>query len=314
MHEALEPTQDPCWLLTHEGYNVLSESAVESRLAFGNGFLGMRAARSVSRGPTWVAWLGYSRWASWPRCYVAGLFDMPNTEPPVPALVPVADWSRVRILLDGEPLLAREGEVLVGTRQLDMRRGLLLSSWTHRTPTGITAAGRELRLLSLADRAVGLQLLLLSLDRDGVDVRLEASFALAGLGMEPMRLEHDLAAWRTEGTRKGVAMTGAATLRRGDDMLEPDRPFSLRWAWRWHSVAGQVAHFDRLVAVARADAPQDDDPAPTACAALARSRALGWRAVLAAHEAAWDARWIASDILIEGTTNRSKHCVLPCII
>ena len=300
MHEALEPTQDPCWLLTHEGYNVLSESAVESRLAFGNGFLGMRAARSVSRGPTWVAWLGYSRWASWPRCYVAGLFDMPNTEPPVPALVPVADWSRVRILLDGEPLLAREGEVLVGTRQLDMRRGLLLSSWTHRTPTGITAAGRELRLLSLADRAVGLQLLLLSLDRDGVDVRLEASFALAGLGMEPMRLEHDLAAWRTEGTRKGVAMTGAATLRLGDDMLEPDRPFSLRWAWRWHSVAGQVAHFDRLVAVARADAPQDDDPAPTACAALARSRALGWRAVLAAHEAAWDARWIASDILIEG--------------
>src|SRR3974390_1197429 len=224
---------------------------------------------------------------------------MPTTGPPVPALVPVADWSRVRVLLDGEPLLAREGEVLVGIRKLDMRRGLLLSSWTHRTPTGITAAGRELRLLSLADRAVGLQLLLLSLDRDGVDVRLEASFALAGLGMEPMRLEHALGAWRTEGTRKGVAMTGAATLRLVDDMLEPDRPFSLRWAWRWHSVAGQVAHFDRLVAVARADAPQDD-PAPAACAALARSRALGWRAVLAAPEAAWDARWIASDILIEG--------------
>ena len=27
MHEALEPTQDLGWLLTHEGYNVLSESA-----------------------------------------------------------------------------------------------------------------------------------------------------------------------------------------------------------------------------------------------------------------------------------------------
>src|SRR6516164_7069000 len=77
MHEALEPTEDPGWVLSHEGYNILSESAVEARLAFGNGFLGMRAARSVSRGPTWVAWLGYSRWASWPRCYVAGLFDMP---------------------------------------------------------------------------------------------------------------------------------------------------------------------------------------------------------------------------------------------
>ena len=105
---------------------------------------------------------------------------MPNTELPVPALMPVADWSRVRILLDGEPLLAREGEVLIGTRKLDMRRGLLLSAWTHRTPAGITVTGRELRLLSLADRAAGLQLLRLSLDRDGVDVRLEASFAMAG--------------------------------------------------------------------------------------------------------------------------------------
>ena len=47
---------------------------------------------------------------------------MPNTEPSVPALVPVADWSRVRILLDGEPLLACEGEVLLGTLTLDMRR------------------------------------------------------------------------------------------------------------------------------------------------------------------------------------------------
>jgi hypothetical protein len=37
---------------------------------------------------------------SWPRCYVAGLFDVPNIEPPVPVLVPDADWSRVRILLE----------------------------------------------------------------------------------------------------------------------------------------------------------------------------------------------------------------------
>jgi trehalose/maltose hydrolase-like predicted phosphorylase len=225
---------------------------------------------------------------------------MPNTEPPVPALVPVPDWSRVRILPDGEPLLVREGEVLSGTRKLDMRRGLLLSAWTHRTPAGITATGRELRLLSLADRAAWLQLLRLSLDRDGVDVRLEASFAMAGLGMEPVRLEQDLGVWRTEGTRKGVAMTGAATPRLGDDVLASDRPFSLRWTWRWRSVAGQAAEFDRLIAVARADTPQDD-PAPPARAALARSCALGWRrAVLAAHEAAWDARWVASDVLIEG--------------
>jgi trehalose/maltose hydrolase-like predicted phosphorylase len=299
MHDALEPTQDPGWLLRHDGYNVLTESAVESRFAFGNGFLGMRAARSISRGPTWVSWLGYSRWASWPRCYVAGLFDVPNIEPPVPALVPVADWSRMRVVLDGETLLGRTGEIRVGTRRLDMRRGVLLSTWTHRNPAGITVEWRELRLLSLADRATGLQLAQVSLDRDGVEVTLEASFAMAGLGMEPTRLEHDLGAWRMEEAGKGVAMTGVATLCLSGERLAPERPFSLRWLWRWRSVAGQVAEFDRLIAVARADAPEDDPSSP-AGAALARSASLGWRKALAAHEAAWDARWTASDILIEG--------------
>jgi trehalose/maltose hydrolase-like predicted phosphorylase len=172
MLEVLKPTSAPGWVLSHEGYNILTESAFESSFAFGNGFMGMRAARSVSRGPTWVSWLGYSRWASWPRCYVAGLFDVPNVEPPVPALVPVADWSRVRILLDGKPLLAREGEIRAGTRKLDMRRGMLLSNWTHRTPAGISFEGSELRLLSLADRATCVQVMWLVLDREGVEITL----------------------------------------------------------------------------------------------------------------------------------------------
>jgi hypothetical protein len=138
----------------------------------------------------------------------------------------------------------------------------LLSAWTHRNPGGITATGHELRLLSLADRAAGLQFLRLSIDRNDVDVRLEANFALAGLGMEPVRLEDDLGAWRTEGTGKGVAMTGAATLRLDGNALESERPFPLRWVWHWRSVAGQVAELDRLVAVARADRPQDDPVPP----------------------------------------------------
>ncbi|MGO9545531.1 MAG: glycosyl hydrolase family 65 protein [Rhodomicrobium sp.] len=299
MREALEPTPDPGWIASQEGYNILTESAVESRLAFGNGFLGMRASRSVGRGPTWLSWLGFVRWASWPRCYVSGLFDIPNTEPPVPALVPVADWSRILITLDGEPLLAHRGHELTSMRTLDLRRGLLLPAWTHRTPAGVTASGRGLCLLSLAERATGLQLLRAELDRDGVDVTLEATFAMAGLGMEPVLLERDLGAWRTEGTGKGVAMAGAAALRLGGKLLAPERPFPLRWVWRWRSVAGQAVEFDRMVAVAR-DGTREDNPAVRAGDTLERSRLLGWRAVLAAHEAAWNARWTASDIVIEG--------------
>ena len=297
--QALQPTQDSSWVLTHEGYNVLTENAVESRFALGNGFLGMRASRPVSRGPTWVSWLGHIRWASWPRCYVAGLFDRPNTVPPVPALVPVADWSRVTLVLDGNPQLLLDGEFLASVRQLDMRRGILLSDLSYRAHAGITICSGELRLVSLADRAVALQLLRFSLDRDGIDVTLEANFAMAGMGMEPLQLDRDVCAWRTEGSGKAVAMAGSVTLRADGRPLVPERSFSLRWIWRWRSVAGQELELDRLVTVARSDR-WADDPALVAADAMARGRALGWRGVLAAHETAWQQHWDASDVIIEG--------------
>jgi trehalose/maltose hydrolase-like predicted phosphorylase len=299
MREMIRAKHDPAWVLSHEGHSVLTENAVESRFALGNGFLGMRASRAHSRGPTWVSWLGYIRWASWPRCYVAGLFDRPNTVPPVPALVPIADWSRVRIVLDDQPHMLTDGEFLSSVRQLDLRHGLNLAEMSYRAHAGITLSAGELRLVSLADRAVALQLGWFSLDRDGVDVMLEANFAMAGMGMEPLQLDRDVCAWRTEGTGKGVAMAGSATLLVDGKPLTPQRSFSLRWIWNWRSVAGQVVELARLVTVARSDNPAED-PAPAAVDALARSRAIGWRGVLAAHEAAWQERWRASDIIIEG--------------
>ena len=94
-------------------------------------------------------------------------------------------------------------------------------------------------------------------------------------------------------------MAGAATLRADGEPLIPHRPFSLRWMWQWRSVAGQTVEFDRIVAVARADR-LEDDPSPAAVAALQRGRTQGWRAVLAAHEVAWQDRWSASDVVIDG--------------
>jgi trehalose/maltose hydrolase-like predicted phosphorylase len=213
--------------------------------------------------------------------------------------VPIADWSRVRLVFDGKPQLLSDGETLAGKRMLDMRRGVLLSELKHRSSSGLTVDGCELRLVSMADRAAGLQLLRFTLDRDNVDVSLEATFAMAGLGMEPLRLEHDLGAWRAEGSDKGIAMAGSATLRVGGAPLVAARPFSLRWIWQWRSVAGQAVEFDRIVAVARSDSLADD-PTPFAAAALARNRSVGWRAVLGAHEAVWKERWDASDVVIEG--------------
>jgi hypothetical protein len=92
---------------------------------------------------------------------------------------------------------------------------------------------------------------------------------MAGLGMEPLQLDRDVCAWRTEGSGKSVAMAGSATLRADGEPLVPERSFSLRWVWRWRSVAGQEIELARLVTVARSDSLADD-PAPVAVDALAR--------------------------------------------
>src|SRR5262249_61142347 len=119
------------------------------------------------------------------------------------------------------------------------------------------------------------------------------------LGCGASRLGREVWAWRREGSGKAVAMAGSVTLRADGRALLPERSFSLRWIWRWRSIAGQVLELDRLVTVARSDRLADD-PAPVATDALARSRALGWRGVLAAHETAWQQHWDATDIVIEG--------------
>jgi trehalose/maltose hydrolase-like predicted phosphorylase len=299
MQDALEPTADLGWVLEEHGYDPLRESSIEARFAIGNGFLGVRGARAVSRGPMWVSWQHTLNWASWPRTYVAGLFDMPNTEPPVPALVPAADWLRVRILLNGKPLLRRSGDTLRYHRTLDMRRGVLITDWRQREPAGVVVRVKTFRMVSQSERTIGLQLLRLEVEQGGVDVSLEALFEGAGLGMEAVRLEQDLGVWRTEQSGKGLAMTGAPALQLGSNEIPPRALDHFKWSWNWTSVPGQVASFQRLVAVVRSDDVRED-PGPAARDALGKARQVGWRRVLGAHEAAWTNRWHCSDIEIEG--------------
>jgi HAD superfamily hydrolase (TIGR01509 family) len=299
MRDTMQAIDDPDWLLSEHGYSPLREPGIESRFAVSNGFLGVRASRAVSRGPSWMTWQASLAWASWPRTYVAGLFDTPNTDPAVPALVPAADWLRVRITLDGQTLLLRRGRTLRHCRTLDMRRGLLLAEWQQRVPAGVVAHLRTLRLVSQAERALGLQLLTLALDRDGVEVDLEASFEAAGLGMLPVASAPELGVWQTTESGKLLAMAGAVTLSLDGAPLAPAATGPLRWRWRWRSTAGQTATMQRLLGVARGDTPESD-PGRQATATLAAARVQGARAVLAAHTAAWDTRWQASDIRIAG--------------
>ncbi len=51
MHNAIEPTRDPRWVLTHEGYNVVTENAENpaSHSATGSWECGHRARSAEAR-------------------------------------------------------------------------------------------------------------------------------------------------------------------------------------------------------------------------------------------------------------------------
>ena len=109
-------------------------------------------------------------------------------------------------------------------------------------------------------------------------------------------------------------MAGRATLRAGDEELVPERPFSLRWVWRWRSVAGQAIELDRIVAVARADragrrsgAGRRYGTGAQPCAGLARGSccARGRMGGALGRPAMSSSR---------ATTRRSARCGSPCTI
>jgi len=290
MDQALRPTADPGWVLVERGYDPLRESSLESRFAISNGFLGVRGARATTRGARWIVPA---------RTYVAGLFDTSGAPEAVPALVPAADWLKVRILLGGRTLVRHPGSVSSHCVTLDLKRGALITEWQ---PLAAHAHGvrlRTMRLASLGDRAIGMQLIQMQMGQGAAEVTLEATFEGLDLGLTPLKLGRDLGVWRTPHSGMGLAMAGDASLQVDGLDLAPAKRGDFKWSWTWTARPGQIVCFERLVAVARS-ASTNLDPGVVARQALDRAQIRGWGGVLADHEAAWTGRWRRSEVEVAG--------------
>ncbi len=292
MERALEPTADPAWVVDQHGFDSLRDSSRQSRFAISNGFLGVPGGRAVNRGAGSVVA---------PRTYVAGLFDILSAEQPIPGLVPAADWLRVHISLPGEPLVPHPDKVSFHHRTLDLRRGALLTEDRLAVASGVAIRLRVLRLVSLDDRAIGLQLIRMAVEAGDVEVTLEASFEGLEFGLVAEKLDRDLGLWRTNASGKRLAMAASSSLHVDGDLLTPRTLGPFKQAWTWKTRPGQVACLDRAVSVIRSDT-RDVDPASEARKRLGGARQLGWRDVLARHRAAWFDRWDCSDVEIDGDT------------
>ena len=244
MEEALEPTAGPAWVLTADGYDPLRERSIESRFAISNGFMGIRGARSTTRG---------ARWVVPPRTYVAGLFDRPDGADTKPELVPAADWLKVRILLPGGPLEHHSCVVSSHRMSLDMRRGVLLSEFNDVKAPEVSLSMRTSRFVSLSERAAGLQLVRFHIQEGETEIELEASFEGVNLGLASERLDQDLGMWRTRHSGKRLAIAAAASLQVDGLELAASALGELKWSWSWKSRPGQVVSFERSVAIVRSD-------------------------------------------------------------
>jgi trehalose/maltose hydrolase-like predicted phosphorylase len=290
MESLLEPTPNLSWVLTAEGFDLLREAIYESRFSISNGLLGLRAGRAVSRGERWVV----------PhRAYVAGLFDIPGPEHPIPALVPSPGWQQIKIMFPGGPLVHHSGEANSQRTTLDMRRGVLLSGCRLIEHPAIAVRVRTLHLLSLSDRAIGVQVIELMIEDGEIEVGVEASFEGLGLGLKSERIEQDLGVWRTKYSGKRVAVTGVLSLQIDGSEITPTTPGPFMRSWHWKTRPGQIVCVSGLIAVVRGDAP-DADPGRIAWEKLGVARQVGWRKVVQEHEAAWSVRWRCSDIEVGG--------------
>jgi trehalose/maltose hydrolase-like predicted phosphorylase len=286
----LEPTPDLAWVLAAEGFDPLREAIYESRFSISNGLLGLRAGRPVGRGERWVV----------PhRAYLAGLFDIPGPEHPIPALVPAPGWQQIRIMLPDGPLVHHPAEAISHRAILDMRRGVLLTGCRLIDHPAIAVGVRTLQLLSLSERAIGVQVIELKIEDGEIEVAVEASFEGLGVGLKAERIEQDLGVWRTKYSGKRVAMAAALSSQIDGSEIVPTMPGPFTWSWHWKARPGQIVCVAGLVAVARGDT-QDADPGRVAWEKLGVARQVGWRKVVQEHEAAWSDWWRSSDIEVGG--------------
>jgi trehalose/maltose hydrolase-like predicted phosphorylase len=307
--DPLLPTNDPAWTVVSDSYDQLRDRIIQSRFTISNGFLGVEAGPAITPGD---ATTQVAQQIVPARTYVAGLFDTPEGDNAVPELVPAPDWLHVRILLSGQEMKHHPDDLALHHMTLDMKRGALFDEGNHSMASGLDGRVSALRLVSLSDRALGLQVIQFELGTGTTEITFSASIEATGL--VPERIQQDLGLWRTPHSGRRLAMATASSLHidglnclptatgpLGSSPLgsSPLGSSPLGSSWTWTARPGQLVCFARIVAVVRGDA-EAVDPAIAARTKLDEARRIGWRGVLAAHEAAWVTRWQSSDIVIDG--------------
>ncbi len=299
----LQLTRDPTWLMVEEGFTLAREHEVESLFAIGNGYVGNRG--SLAEGSLLSA----------PATFAAGVFEVDSGKPmAVPGFFVLPDWTGIRAWIEGQPLSMEQGQILTHRRILDLRRGLLWREWRHRDPNGRVTRVDGFRLASLADRHLLVHSVVFTPENYSGHIRLEMSIALAPESVafpppEKYKARRDATrpnvlplALRSPG-RNIIVAFGAASqvISEGHDCGTRQIEIEDRHITEHFLVSAEMGasyRLDRLVSIYTSrDVP---DPIEAAVAHVNRFFPAGAQKAVAAHAAAWEARWRDAEVLLEG--------------
>jgi len=295
------PTADPSWLFTEEGFTLAREHEIESQFAAANGYVGTRG--SLAEGST----------LSSPATYAAGVFDVAPRPGAVPELVVLPDWTRLRIVVQGQELTLERGKILEHRRVLDLRQGIVWREWRHRDPSGRVTRLSFLRLMSLADRHVGLQSLALTPENYSGSIRVDGPIESAALMPERSPSATSVPGTvalvlRVPDRDTTIAVSAASTVRdRAGDEIErtvQTGPGRVVESWGWEAEVGSTYRLDRLVSIHTSR--DTERPAEAAATHLDGLLHGGVDRVVDAHVRAWASRWQAADVVVEGDEQATR--------
>ena len=303
------PTTDPSWLLVEEGFTLAREHEVESRFTVANGYVGTRG--SLAEGTRLSA----------PGTYVAGVFDVAPHPNGIPELVLAPDWTRLRIIVEGNELTLEAGEAQEHRRVLDLRQGMHWRRVAAPRPERASDPAPLPAPCLLADRHALVQSLVITPENYSATLRVEGRIE------QPVRHEarpgterpglvpgpattvapgsagaSAVLVWRTAATHVAIAIGAASRLRADDgDVVPGTAETGEGWLverWEWEARLGSTYRLDRLVTIHTSrDGGRPDEAAAVHVEHLVDD---GGERVAAAHAQSWQARWQAADVAVEG--------------
>lgn len=265
-----------CTLL-EAGSSLVREHELQTLFTVSNGFVGTLG--SLAEGSSMSA----------PATLVAGVYRCE----PLPQLAVLPDWSALQLCVESAPVTLETGETLEHRRLLDLRHGLYWREWRHRNETGRVTSLRFLRLASLADRHLLLQVAWVKPENFTGHLRFSSTLSLApGTSFAPGAECFALETEDTEETAAFAIRSGLwlPTGRRPPHQERAENRFE-EW-WEWKAEIAESYRFERLVALYTGQ--EAEDPVERAQEHLIELAPRGMHSLIEEHKRAWMVRWRAS--------------------